>query len=48
MTDEETTTESNPDQVILEFFDELMKRQQPLGAEFEKVLNDNLSDLYES
>lgn len=26
---------------------ELMKQQEPLGKEFEKVLNDNLWNLYE-
>lgn len=33
---------------ITKFYASLLERQQPLGAEFERVLYDNLWDLYES
>ncbi len=32
---------------IYQTFHYLYKRQQPLGSEFEAVLNDNIDDLYE-
>lgn len=33
---------------IHEFFDALAAKQEPLGAEFEAVLDANIEDLYES
>ncbi len=36
------------DNTIEDFFDSLRRRQEPLGKEFEDVLYDNLSDLYET
>lgn len=30
-----------------EFFDELLSKQQPLGDEFQKILNENMDQLYE-
>lgn len=34
------------DTKILEAFNDLAKKQEPLGDEFQKVLYDNLGDLY--
>jgi len=34
------------DKEISDFFDDLASKQEPLGAEFEKVLYENLWDLY--
>lgn len=36
------------EQVTSQFYSELEVQQEPLGKEFEKVLYDNLWDLYES
>jgi hypothetical protein len=36
------------EQVVGNFYARLLSSQEPLGAEFEKVLYDNLWDLYES
>lgn len=33
---------------IMRHFEELYNKQKPLGEDFEKVLNDNLDDLYDS
>lgn len=33
---------------VSRFYARLLERQQPLGEEFEKVLHENLWDLYES
>jgi hypothetical protein len=33
---------------IAEFYKHLLERQEPLPADFAKILNDNLWDLYES
>jgi len=32
---------------LKEFYDTLLKKQEPLGYEFEKLLHDNLWELYE-
>ena len=34
------------DKELNEYFDNLAKKQEPLGEEFEKVLYNNLDDLY--
>ena len=36
------------EQVVTNFYVNLLSAQEPLGATFEKVLHDNLWDLYES
>lgn len=36
------------EQVVVNFYANLLAAQEPLGATFEKVLHDNLWDLYES
>jgi len=36
------------EQVVANFYVNLLSAQEPLGATFEKVLHDNLWDLYES
>lgn len=36
------------EQAVVNFYANLLAVQEPLGAEFEKVLYDNLWDLYES
>lgn len=36
------------EQAVGNFYAKLLLRQEPLGSEFEKVLYDNLWDLYES
>jgi hypothetical protein len=44
--------EEIPDDEFIEevkvFYSELLLNQKPLGSEFEKILNDNLWDLYNS
>lgn len=42
------TTNVNFEDEIAAFFTRLSSEQEPLGAEFEKVLFDNLWDLYQS
>ena len=34
------------EQIVSKFYEELLSSQEPLGKEFEKVLYDNLWDLY--
>ena len=41
-------TPSGFEQAVGDFYSRLLARQEPLGAAFEKVLYDNLWDLYES
>ena len=36
------------EQVVVNFYAKLLAAQEPLGEKFEKVLHDNLWDLYES
>ena len=38
---------SNPDQQLVTFYSDLLSNQQRLGPAFEKVLLENLWDLYE-
>ena len=38
--------DNSVDAVVTDFFTELSSNQEPLGVEFEKVLFDNLWDLY--
>lgn len=35
------------EQIIVNFYKDLLSNQEPLGIEFEKVLYDNLWNLYE-
>lgn len=41
-------TSSSLEQSVGKFYAQLLANQEPLGAEFERVLYDNLWDLYES
>lgn len=36
------------EEVVSEFYSRLWSKQEPLGMEFEKILHDNLWDLYEN
>lgn len=40
------SSESNCNERLSAFFSKLAQSQEPLGAEFEKILNDNIYDLY--
>ena len=48
MTGEFSTAPDSFESVISRFYTSLLSNQEPLGADFEAVLNDNLWDLYES
>lgn len=39
-------TECDDEKQLCEFYKELAEKQEPLGEDFEKVLYDNLDDLY--
>jgi len=34
------------EKIIKDFFEDLASRQEPLGEEFDKILNDNMWELY--
>lgn len=42
-----TSAPLNFEQAISDFYAQLLAKQEPLGEDFEKILNDNLWDLYE-
>lgn len=48
MTGEFNSISSTFENVVSSFYANLLSKQEPLGGDFEKVLNDNLWDLYES
>lgn len=38
--------EKQDDEIIYSFFENLIKNQEDLGIEFQKILSENLFDLY--
>lgn len=40
--------EKDFEKIVSDFYQALQAKQEPLGDEFEKVLHDNLWDLYET
>lgn len=42
-----TTASLNFEQAISAFYTQLLSKQEPLDRDFEKILHDNLWDLYE-
>jgi len=46
-TDDERSTDKQFIKAVSNFYTNLIENTEPLGAEFEQVLNDNLWDLYE-